>query len=155
MSAIFEETQDIIPEISFRILLIVLVATAVFSAICAALDIIAYWALGIIVAVFAAITAVTYCVKIVIRIEDGRISVKMLKEYAVPLDYVIDVKKGDIDIMRNYSGWGIKKVKFKNFTAPGIDGAVSVKLMGRTILTVTTERPDELYGILYEHRRKD
>jgi hypothetical protein len=36
-----------------------------------------------------------------------------------------------------------------------VEGAVSVKLLGRIVLTVTTARPDELYALLIEHRRND
>ena len=62
---------------------------------------------------------------------------------------------GDDDVTRNYSGWGIKKVKFRNYTAHGIEGAVTVKLAGRIVLTMTCIDRDALYDILYQYRRQD
>lgn len=155
MAVIFEETQDIIPNISLKILILIIVATEVFIAACCALDYTAWWQFGLLTLVFVIFFCICYFVKIRITVTERDISVRMLKTFTVPLDHVIDVKKGDIDIMRNYSGWGIKKVKFKNYAAPGIDGAVSAKLTGRTVLTVTTRHVDELYDILMENRRKD
>ena len=84
-------------------------------------------------------------------IEDGKLNAGILRMFTVPLDHVIDVKTGDIDILRNYSGWGIKKVRFKTFACPGIDSAVSVKLKGRIVLTVTTNDPEVLSRILMEN----
>ena len=46
---------------------------------------------------------------------------------------------------------GIKKVRFKTFACPGIDSAVSVKLKGRIVLTVTTNDPEVLSRILMEN----
>ena len=72
----------------------------------------------------------------------------ILRMYPVPLTNIIDVKTGDIDIMRNYSGWGIKKVRFKTYACPGIDTAVSVKAAGRLVITVTTSDPEGLAAVL-------
>ncbi|MCQ2085608.1 MAG: hypothetical protein MJZ21_05645 [archaeon] len=156
MAVIYEETQDIIPETPFKILALMLIATDLFLLVCSFAGIVnGYWQFAIFTAITAAIIAICYFVKIRIVIDEEKIKITMLKKYEAPLTHVIDVKKGDIDIMRNYSEWGIKKVKFRNYTAPGIDGAVSVKMAGRLVLTMTTQNPDELYEVFYNHRRQD
>lgn len=155
MAATFEENQDLIPEIPLKILVLSLIACVAFIIICSALGLTAWWQSAAFAAVSVAIIAVCLFVKVRITVDDANITVRRLRTYTVPLDHIIDVKKGDIDIMRNYSEWGIKKVKFRNYTVHGIEGAVSVKLLGRIVLTVTTARPDELYALLIEHRRND
>lgn len=156
MAVIYEETQSFIPEIPLKILILTLVATDLFVLVCSITDLIeGYWQFAAFTAVCAAIILVLLFVKIRIVIDDENLTVSSVKKYTVPLANIIDVKKGDIDILRNYSGWGIKKVKFKNYTVNGIDGAVSLKLMGRIVLTMTTSEPDRLYDIFYAHRRQD
>jgi hypothetical protein len=98
------------------------------------------------ITVFVAVFCRWLSVKI--RIEDGVFSSGILRMYPVPLSDIIDVKTGDIDIMRNYSGWGIKKVRFKTYACPGIDTAVSVKVTGRLVVTVTTSDPEGLAAVL-------
>ena len=136
--------------------MLAMAATLVFMIGISAAGIIdGWWQVGI----FAIVTAVCvfFCmfVKIRIMVDDENLTVSIFKPYVVPLEHVIDVKKGDIDITRNYSGWGVKKVKFRNYTAHGIEGAVSVKLAGRIVLTMTCKDRDTLYDILYQYRRQD
>ena len=152
----FQETQDYIPELPARIFMLAMAATLVFMIGISAAGIIdGWWQVGI----FAIVTAVCvfFCmfVKIRIVVDDENLTVSIFKPYVVPLAHVIDVKKGDIDITRNYSGWGVKKVRFRNYTAHGIEGAVSVKLAGRIVLTMTCRDRDTLYDILYQYRRQD
>ena len=155
VAATFEEKQDLIPEIPLKIMVLSLIACVAFIIICSALGLTEWWQSAAFAAVSAAVIAVCLFVKVRITVDEANITVRRLRPYTVPLDHIIDVKKGDIDIMRNYSEWGIKKVKFRNYTVHGVEGAVSVKLLGRIVLTMTTARPDELYELLYAHRRTD
>lgn len=142
------------PRTPLLFLLFILIATEAFMVICCALDYTPWWQAVVLAAAFLAVFAFCRFVKIKITVDEKNISFRMLNTYKVPLDNVIDVKKGDIDIMRNYSGWGIKKVKFKNYVSHGIDSAVSVKVTGRMVVTATTAHPDELYEILMANRRE-
>ncbi len=154
VAIIFEDTQDLVPKIPLLFLSVILVATEVFIVICCALNYTSWWQAGVLAVIFVIVFAFCHFVKIKITVDENNVTFYLLKPYTVPLDHVIDVKKGDIDILRNYSGWGIKKVKFRNYVSHGIDGAVSVKVTGRMVVTVTTTRPDELYDILIENRKE-
>ena len=139
-----------------KLMLVAMAATLCFMAGIAAAGIIeGWWQVGIFAAVTAVCVFVCMFVKIRITVDDENLTVSVFKPYVVPLAHVIDVKKGDIDVTRNYSGWGIKKVKFRNYTAHGIEGAVTVKLAGRIVLTMTCIDRDALYDILYQYRRQD
>ena len=127
MSTEYTEIEDIFPRTTFLILAITLTLIVIL------------------------VIPFCYFLKVRIVIEDGKLNAGILRMFTVPLDHVIDVKTGDIDILRNYSGWGIKKVRFKTFACPGIDSAVSVKLKGRIVLTVTTNDPEVLSRILMEN----
>ena len=156
MAIQFEETQDLIPETPAKILLVCLAATLVFMVACYIAGIIEeLWQPALFAVITALAAVIILFVKLRIKVDEENITVGFVKMYTVPLAHVIDVKKGDIDVARNYSGWGIKKVKFRNYTTNGIDGAVTVKLAGRNVLTMTCKDPDTLYDILYRYRRQD
>lgn len=155
MAIIFEDTQDLMPRIPLLFLASILIASEAFLVVCCALDYTSWWQAGILAIVSIIVFAFCYLVKIRITVDDTAVTFRMIKTYTVPFDHIIDVKKGDVDIMRNYSGWGIKKVKFKNYVSHGIDSAVSLKITGRTVITATVSDPDELYNILMANRREN
>lgn len=151
----YAEIEDIFPMPTFLILAVTLVAMDAAILVCTLADIgTSMWQFYAMAAITVLTLPFCYFLKLRIIIEDGKINAGILRMFTVPLDHVIDVKTGDIDILRNYSGWGIKKVRFKTFACPGIDTAVSVKLKGRVILTVTTNDPDMLRSILMEGREE-
>ncbi|MGI6008729.1 MAG: hypothetical protein ACOX8X_01195 [Methanomethylophilus sp.] len=154
MSAQFEEHDRIFSGLPYIFLVGVFAAAAAVIAICAAFDIggVPWWMFWA-TAVITVLTAVIgYWLKVSIVVTDDDFASGIVRTTHVPLKDIIDIKTGDIDIMRNYSGWGIKKVRFKTFACPGIDTAVSVKCAGRLVVTVTTKQPDELKRILLDGR---
>ncbi len=156
MAIQFEETQDLIPETPLKILLACMGATVIFMVACYAAGIItASWQPALMALIVGVAAVIVIFIKLRIVVDEENITVGFIRKYRVPLAHIIDVKKGDIDVARNYSGWGIKKVKFRNYTTNGIDGAVTIKLAGRNVLTMTCEDPDTLYDILCKYRRQD
>ena len=152
MSTEYTEIEDIFPRTTFLILAITLIAADVAILACTLADIgTSMWQFYIMTLIVILVIPFCYFLKVRIVIEDGKLNAGILRMFTVPLDHVIDVKTGDIDILRNYSGWGIKKVRFKTFACPGSDSAVSVKLKGRIVLTVTTNDPEVLSRILMEN----
>ena len=139
------------------ILLIAVVATDAFMAVCYAMGWVhELWEVLILLALTAFGVVLGYLLRVAIVIEDGDITVRFIRTLRYPQKRILDVKKGDIDILRDYSGWGHgTKVRYRTIAVPGIDSAVSIKLGGKEVLTITTERPDELFDLIYSLRRQD
>jgi hypothetical protein len=146
----FEEVQDIIPKNAFVIMTAVLIATAAFMLICTYIESIGtpLWMFVSTSAIFAGLILFCFLVKLRIYIEDSTIHIWFLKWYTIPFEEIIDHKVGDISIIRNYSGWGIKKVAFKNLICIGYERGVSLKLMGRKVVTVSLSDPDVFASLL-------
>jgi len=157
MAVQFEETHKYLGKEPFMILLIAVVATDVFMALSYAMGwVTEMWEVLVLVAVTVIGLAIGFLLRVSIVIEDGDITVRFIRTLRYPQKRILDVKKGDIDILRDYSGWGHgTKVRYRTIAVPGIDSAVSVKLGGKEVLTITTERPDELYDLIYSLRRQD
>ncbi len=148
----YAETEEIFPKTVFIILAVTLIAADAAILACALADIgTSMWQFYIMTAIVILALPFCYFLKVKIDVKDGNLSAGILRTYTVPLSSVIDYKTGDIDILRNYSGWGIKKVRFKTYSCPGVDTAISVKIKGRVVLTVTTRDPDAIAKILSEN----
>ena len=150
MSADFEEHDRIFQQMPYIFMVGVFAAASAFIAVCAALGVggTPWWMFYTTAIITAFVAAFCRWLSVRILVEDGVFNSGILRMYPVPLTDIIDVKTGDIDIMRNYSGWGIKKVRFKTYACPGIDTAVSVKAAGRLVITVTTSDPEGLAAVL-------
>jgi len=146
----FEEVQCILPKNAFLIMVFVLVATDVFILLCHFIEPIgtSLWMFIATTVIFAGIIIFCWLVKLRISINDNVISLRFIKKYEVPFAEVIDYKVGDINIMRNYSGWGIKKVTFKNLICVGYDNGVSMKLTGRRVFTISLSDPEKFVSLL-------
>ena len=158
MAVQFEETHRYLDKESFTILLIALAATDVFVLICFAVGWMEEaWMPASVIAVSAVGLFFAFFLRLTVVVEDGELRVTFfIRTRKYPQKRILDVKKGDIDILRDYSGWGHgTKIRYRTYAVPGIDDSVSVKLGGKEVLTVTTERMDELFDLIYSLRRQD
>ena len=150
MTKAFEEIQSILPKNAFIIMVIILAATDAFILICCLIEPLntPFWMFAGTSITFAAIILVCSLIKLRISIEDETIKIRYLKGYTIPFKEIIDHKTGEISVMRNYSGWGIKKVTFKNLISVGYDQGVSLKLTGRRVFTISLSEPERFTSLL-------
>lgn len=150
MTRIFEEVQDVLPRIPLIMLIVVLAATDIFILACSFIEAVGtpIWMFFVSTIVFAAIIAFCLFIKLKIWIEDDVIRIKFLRSYSIPFGEFIDYKIGDIDIIRNYSGWGLKKITFKNFISIGYERGISLKVTGRRVITFTLSDPEAFAALL-------
>jgi len=157
MTAVFEETENIIPKNAFIALVAILATTSVFMLICTVIESIdtPMWMFIVSTVLFSVMILACYFIKMRIRIEDDIIHIKLIKHHTIPFTEIIDYKIGDIDIIRNYSGWGFKNVKFKNFICAGYDSGVSLKIMGKRVITFSVSDPEGFVSLLPSHEKEE
>jgi len=146
----FEEVQDLMPKNVFLIMTAAFSATAVFMLVCHFIESVGtpLWMFAVTAVIFAALILFCFLVKLRVSIANGVIRIRFIKKYEVRLEEVIDYKIGDTGIVRNYSGWGIKKVTFKNFICLGYDRAISLKLLGKRVFTISLSDPEGFAALL-------
>ncbi len=158
MAVLFEEKRRFLGKETFLILIGLLVATDAFAFLAFGLGWIKHlWEPAILAALTAVGAALGFFLSLTTVVDDENgITVGYFRKRNYARGRVLDAKKGDIDILRDYSGWGHgTKIKYRNYTVPGEDGAVSVKLGGKEVVTVTSLRPDELFDAVMSIRRED
>ncbi|MDR1691165.1 MAG: hypothetical protein LBR42_04930 [Candidatus Methanoplasma sp.] len=150
MTKTFDEVQDIMPKNAFLIMAAVLIATDVFILLCYFIESVntPIWKFAATTVIFAAMILFCFFVKLKISIEDDVIRLRFLKSYDIPFGDIIDYKTGDVDVIRNYSGWGIKKVTFKNLISIGYEQGISLKLTGRKVYTISIADPGHFASLL-------
>lgn len=150
MSEEYSETEALIPRAPFLVLVLTLAATGAFLVFLHFYDsnLMSPERACSVSAAFAAVAVAAYFLKVRIIVKDGVLRAGIVRCTEAPLEHVIDTRVGDIDTLRDYSGWGTRKVRFRTYAAHGVDTAVSVKLAGFVVLTVTTEHPEELERVL-------
>jgi hypothetical protein len=150
MAKTFEEIQDIMPRNALLIMIAVLAATDVFILICTFIESLStpFWMFAVTSVIFAAIILFCLFVKLRITVEDRVIRARFIKKYVIPFEDIIDHRVGDIDAIRNFSGWGIKKVVFKNLISIGYDRGISLKVKGRKVFTISLSDPEGFASLL-------
>jgi hypothetical protein len=148
--AVFEETESILPRVAFIALVAILIATDAFIGICTQIDEIGtdVWMFAVSTALFTIIILVFFFVKLRVSVDNSIITIRFIKKYEIPFTDIIDLKVGDIDIIRNYSGWGLKGVKFKNLICSGYERGISLKLLGKRVFTLSLNDPDALAALI-------
>lgn len=149
--AAYKETEFLISKIAFQMLLLILIATDIFILICTQLDIgTEAWMFYIATIVFTVVILIFYFLRLHIEIdtESSKIIITYMKKRTIPFSDVIDHKTGDIDIIKNYSGWGPKNIRYKNYICHGYDRGISFKLRGRMIVTLSTSDPEAIASLV-------
>jgi hypothetical protein len=148
--AVFEEVQSVLPRIAFIALAAILIATDAFIGICTQIDTIGteIWMFAVTSVLFVVIILAFFFIKLKVSVSDDIITIRFVKKYDIPFSDVIDSKIGDIDIIRNYSGWGLKGVKFKNLICAGYERGISLKLLGKRVFTISLSDPEALSALI-------
>ncbi|MFA6870362.1 MAG: hypothetical protein WCQ63_05225 [Methanomethylophilus sp.] len=144
MAVDFEETEAMFPRPAFIALTGTLIATDAFILLTILWDLGTNWLeFGITTVVFAAFIVIGYASRIRIRIADGMVRTSLFRRLTIPLQDIRDWRTGDIDEIKNYTGYGFKKNKYRTYVCPGVDTAFSFKA-GRFVVTATSRHVDEI-----------
>ncbi|MDR3282242.1 MAG: hypothetical protein LBS92_01340 [Candidatus Methanoplasma sp.] len=148
--ACFTEVHDVVPRTAFIALAATLTATDVFMLACTMVESIGteMWMFVSSTVIFAAVVSACFFVKLKVSVDDQTILITLVKKYPYELSDVIGYKIGDVDVIRNYSGWGMKGVKFKNFISAGHEGGISLKLRGKRVVTISLDDPEAFAALL-------
>ena len=151
MEISFRESRPILPKRLFLVLAIVLLATLAFMAFMQFFmkTDMPGWSLPATAALFAAIMLACVLPKLTLECFPDRISITYIfRKTEIPFAQIIDKKCGDINQIRNYGSWNIKGVKHRFFSVIGDEYGVALKLAGKKVIVVSTERMDEFFALI-------
>ncbi len=144
MAVDYEETELLFPRPAFIALAGTLIATDVFILLTIFWNLGTNWAEFIFATIlFAAVIFGCAVARIRIRIADGQLTIRQTRKLTIQLSEIRDWRTGDIDIIKNYAGYGFKKAKYKTYVCAGIDTAFSLKA-GRYVVTATSRHVEDI-----------
>ena len=61
---------------------------------------------------------------------------------------IIEVRIGELNVIKNYSNWTLKGVKYRTYSAVGEDMGVGLKITGKRVIYLSTKDPEALAAAL-------
>jgi len=98
---------------------------------------------------FALVVVMSFIMRFSIEVYDDRVDiVYFFKRTSIPKDQIIDTKVGEINIIKNYSAWTLKGVKYKTYTAVGEDMGIGLKVTGKRVFFLSSTDPGAIAALL-------
>ena len=143
-------SEPVVPRNLAYVILAILVSTDAFLLVCTSIEEIdtPLWMFFASSIIFAIAIVAALILRLKITIENDVLTVRIIKKIEIPFESVMDHRIGDIERIKNYSEWGFKDVKYHNFICLGIYRGVTLKLLGKKIVTISTRDPESLIGIV-------
>ncbi len=151
MDPVYQESRMVLPKNLAIILTLVLAATWAFMAVYKFVyypDIpdAAIIAVG---AAFIVCCLICFLLKFTITIDDEKITMKYaFMKSEVPKEQIIETRMGEFNIIKNYSDWTLKGVKYKSYSVIGEEMGVGLKVTGKRVFFMTTTNPEAIIGLL-------
>lgn len=154
MEPVFSERIRAIPPIVEKASMAILVPTAVFILVSAALGWTSWW-------LFAAFTAVTAFLFAFFRrfilettVYKDKVVIKYLRIRSYRIKKILDTRYGVMNDLRSFAGISFRDYKYRFYTCAGCVDGVLFRTKN-TVVAVSSERAEELASILPKAEKKD
>ena len=143
-------SEPVVPRNLAYVILAILVSTDAFLLVCTFIEEIdtPIWMFSASSIIFAIAIVAVLILRLKITIENDVLTVRIIKKIEIPFESIMDHRIGDIERIKNYSEWGFKDVKYYNFICLGIYRGVTLKLLGKRIVTVSLINPEGLMNLI-------
>jgi len=151
MDPVYQETHTILPKNLSIILAAILGATWLFMAVYKYMfypDIPDMAVFGTLI-VFAIICLICFLMRFSVDVFDDRIEMKYLfMTTSIPKEQIIDTRIGELNIIKNYSDWTLKGVKYKTYSVIGLEMGIGLKVTGKRVFFMSAEDPEKIASLL-------
>ena len=84
-----------------------------------------------------------------ITVYDDSIEMKYaIMKTSIPKEQIIDTRTGELNIIKNYSDWTLKGVKYKTYSVIGLDTGIGLKVTGKRVFFMSAEDPEHIASLL-------
>ncbi|MBE6528552.1 MAG: hypothetical protein E7Z64_05255 [Thermoplasmata archaeon] len=157
MDPVYQESRMVLPKNLAILLAAVLAATWLFMIVNKLVFYDGMPVLAIILfgAAFAVLGAMCFLMKSSITVYEDRVVLKhILHSHEIPMEQIIDTKVGDLDVIKNYSDWTLKGVKYRTFAVIGEDRGIGLKVTGKRVFYLSSQDPEGIAALLSKDDRK-
>ncbi len=100
-------------------------------------------------AAFLITIVICFLLKFSVEIYDDRIEIiYIFRKTVIPKEQIIDTKSGELNVIKSYTAWSLKGVKYHTYSAIGEDLGVGLKVTGKRVYYLSTKDPDAMLSLL-------
>jgi hypothetical protein len=99
--------------------------------------------------VFAICVILCFAMRFSITVYDDRIEIfYIVKRTTIPKSEIITTRTGEINLIKNYSDWNLKGVKYKTYSAIGEEMGIGLKVTGKRVFYLSSKDPEAIAALL-------
>ena len=98
---------------------------------------------------FAACVLICFGARFTTTVYDDRIEIfYIVKKTVIPKSEIITTRVGELNIIKNYSDWTLKGVKYKTYAAAGEEMGIGLKVTGKRVFHLSSKDPEAIAALL-------
>ena len=102
-------------------------------------------ALAVCGVVFAATIILCFVLRFDITVYEDRIEIFYIyKTTVITKPEIIDTRVGELNLIKNYSAWNLKGVRYRTCSAIGEDMGIGLKVTGKRVLYLSSKDPEAI-----------
>jgi hypothetical protein len=99
--------------------------------------------------VFAICVILCFAMRFSITVYDDRIEIfYIVRRTTIPKSEIITTRTGEINLIKNYSDWNLKGVKYKTYSAIGEEMGIGLKVTGKRVFYLSSKDPEAIAALL-------
>ncbi len=72
----------------------------------------------------------------------------IIRTTSIPKEQIIDTKVGELNIIKNYSNWTLKGVRYHTYSVIGEDMGIGLKVTGKRVYFLSSKDPQAIADLL-------
>ena len=99
--------------------------------------------------IFAVCVVLCFAMRFSITVYDDRIEIfYIVRRTTIPKSEIITTRTGEINLIKNYSDWNLKGVKYKTYSAIGEEMGIGLKVTGKRVYYLSSKDPEAIAALL-------
>lgn len=90
-----------------------------------------------------------FAARFTVTVYDDRLEILyVIRKTVIPKSEIITFRIGELNIIKNYSDWTLKGVKYKTYAAVGEDMGIGLKVTGKRVFYLSSKDPEAIGALL-------
>ncbi|MBR6214196.1 MAG: hypothetical protein IKQ67_06100 [Candidatus Methanomethylophilaceae archaeon] len=90
-----------------------------------------------------------FAARFTVTVYDDRLEILyVIRKTVIPKSEIITFRIGELNIIKNYSDWTLKGVKYKTYAAVGEDMGIGLKVTGKRVFHLSSKDPEAIGALL-------
>lgn len=98
---------------------------------------------------FAICVILCFAMRYSVTVHEDRIEIfHIIKRATILKEEIITTRTGEMNIIKNYSDWNLKGVKYRTYSVVGEEMAIGLKVTGKRVYYLSSKDPEAIAALL-------